>query len=68
MDPSDIHEVSCIRCGHIWMARAKNPKRCSRCHNLLWNTPRRVKIHKKRLEYNPRNINNNKGLEEPQEI
>ena len=29
----------CLRCGHVWVSRTDEPKRCPRCSSYLWNKP-----------------------------
>jgi predicted Zn-ribbon and HTH transcriptional regulator len=31
----------CLRCGHMWQPRVKDPKKCSHCGSPYWATPRR---------------------------
>lgn len=45
------NELNCIRCGHIWMSQSGKPIMCSRCHNRLWNTPRRNMVPKNKSRY-----------------
>jgi predicted Zn-ribbon and HTH transcriptional regulator len=43
-----LTEIVCKRCGHTWIARTKDIKRCPKCKSCYWD---RKKILKGVLKY-----------------
>jgi len=37
-------ELTCLRCGHIWIPRQDNPERCPKCKSYRWNTKKKKDI------------------------
>lgn len=35
-------ECTCLRCGHVWVARGEAPVRCAGCGSVYWSRPRRT--------------------------
>ena len=36
----------CLRCGHVWRPRVRNPKQCSSCRDRRWDEKRIYKVKK----------------------
>jgi len=47
---SEIIMVKCLRCGHSWEPRVKDPVQCPKCKSIQWNTPPREQIFADCLE------------------
>lgn len=41
MKKMTIHKASCLRCGHSWVPRQEEIRRCASCKSVYWNVPRR---------------------------
>lgn len=37
-------QLTCLRCGHIWIPRKDNPERCPHCKSFRWDTEKRKDI------------------------
>lgn len=35
----ELPEYTCLRCGHKWTPRKKQPKYCPKCKSPYWNKP-----------------------------
>jgi len=40
----EIKELTCIRCGNVWIALKKHPKKCPKCQSQLKRFPPKIKI------------------------
>ncbi|MDH5375063.1 MAG: hydrogenase maturation nickel metallochaperone HypA [Candidatus Bathyarchaeota archaeon] len=40
-DIPPLPQAKCQRCGHTWILRKPNPKKCPKCTSPYWNKPRR---------------------------
>jgi len=40
MPQVEINKIKCLRCGHEWVARTTDVRRCPKCQSPYWNKPR----------------------------
>lgn len=43
MEMPYIKKRKCLRCGAVWLPRAKDPVECPRCKSTFWNKPKKNK-------------------------
>jgi ssDNA-binding Zn-finger/Zn-ribbon topoisomerase 1 len=46
----ELPRLKCPFCGYIWIPRKPEPKKCPRCHNVIWRLDLRELIIKEKDE------------------
>jgi uncharacterized OB-fold protein len=46
----ELPRLKCPFCGHIWIPRKPEPKKCPRCNNVIWRFDLRELIIKEKDE------------------